>query len=503
MIFGSLASLRFRLRAAVGLATILGTAVAQGALPDAAEAGDRRTVFDAIERGADVNERSADGTTALHWAAHLGDLAMIEELLDRGADVAVKNDYGVTPISAAAVAGDLQIIEALLDAGADVESPNAEGQTVLMAVARTGNTATAHLLIARGADVNAREQWGGQSALMWAAAQKQPDMVRVLVENGADVDARGKIHDWQRKVTAEPRIKVMNIGGFTPLLYAAREGCAACIEELLAGGADPDLSDPYGVTPLVMALLNIRFDAAAVLIEHGADVNQWDWWGRSPLYAAIDVNTLPAGGRADLAALDERTGLDIARMLLERGANPNMRLKKEPPMRHPTRDRGTIDRSSDGAILTTGATPLHRAAKSSDDAAIKLLLEYHADLSLPNTVMGITPFLTAAGRGHVFGGFTTATRGRFKTSQQAVETVRILLAAGANINDRDFAGNTAAHGAAEMGWSEVVQFLHGQGLDINAANDAGMTPRDVAIRRAHQETAALIEELTAAKTAIE
>ena len=114
-------------------------------------------------------------------------------------------------------------------------------------------------------------------------------------------------------MTAEPRLKSMHVGGFTPLLYAARAGCVACAKELVAGGADVELGDPRGITPLLMALLNRHFDTAAALIEGGADVNRWDWWGRSPLYVAIELNQIPDSRRRDLPALDAHTGLDVAR----------------------------------------------------------------------------------------------------------------------------------------------------------------------------------------------
>ena len=487
------------------------TAVAATSLPDLIESNNREEALRVIAAGADVNERSVDGTTALHWAAYHGDLELVEQLLERGADPNTRNDYGITAIATAAVEGDYRMIEALVEAGADVDSPNAEGQTVLMAVARTGRVDTAQLLLAHGADVNAKEQWGGQSALMWAAAQEQPEMIRVLIEHGASVNERGLAHDWQRWQTSEPRLKQLHVGGFTPLLYAARAGCVACATELVAGGADIELTDPRGITPLLMALLNRHFDTAAALIEDGAEVDRWDWWGRSPLYVAIELNIIPDSRRRDLPALDEHTGLDIARMVLERGANVNMRLKQQPPMRSDPGDRGLTDGSPDVLVINTGATPLHPAVKASDDEAVKLLLQYGTNPSAAN-VYGITPFMAAAGVGHWYGLFIAYPLiGRYKTGADAVETMKLLLAAGAETDARTtdlslgyqrppVAGLTAAHGAAFQGWPEVIQFLHDLGMDINAKQTSadGMTPRDVAMAEEKFETAALIEQLLAA-----
>jgi ankyrin repeat protein len=487
-------------------AAALGGMSAMAALPELVESGERGAALESIAAGIDVDERSADGTTALHWAAHQGDRELVRLLLGHGADANAVNDYGVTPLAAAAVEADYDIVASLVEAGAVVDAPNAEGQTALMVVARTGQTDTARLLLERGADVNALEQWGGQSALMWAAAQRQPAMIRLLTEHGADVDARGRAHDWQRRVTAEPRIKIMQIGGFTPLLYAAREGCSACIEALVDGGADIDLSDPDGLTPLLMALYNRHFDAAATLIELGADVNRWDWWGRSPLFLAIDLNRIPNSRRGDLPALDERTGLDIARMLLERGADVNMRLRQQPPLRSEPGDRGYTDGSPDVLVISAGATALHSAAKASDDEAVRLLLDYGARVDLEN-IFGITPVLAAAGVGHWYGIFKDAPiRGQFKDGEDAVVTMRILLDAGADIRHRTGriyfgfrrswrSGLTAAHGAAFEGWPEVIRFLHELGEDIDAPSDDGLTPRELAEIQEQYETAQVIDEL--------
>jgi ankyrin repeat protein len=489
-----------------------GAAVAAESLPELVELGQREAAMRALEGGADVDARGPDGATALIWAAHRGDRELVAALLERGANPDATNDYGVTPLAAAAVEADAEIVGALLEAGADVEAANAEGQTALMVVARTGRVEAARLLLEHGARVNAHESFGGQTALMWAAAQKHPEMIRLLIENGAAVDARGTAHDWERRVTAEPRIKIMQTGGFTPLLYAAREGCVACVEPLVAGGADVDLSDPYGMTPLVLALYNRQFDTAVALIEQGADINQWDWWGRSPLYLAIELNRIPDSRRGDLPALDEHTGLDVARLLIEHGANVNMRLKHQPPLRNEPGDRGFTDGSPDVLVVSPGATALHVAAKASDDEAVKLLLASGANVRAAN-VFGITPVMAAAGVGHWYGVFREfPTIGRFKTGADAVATMKLLLAAGATLDGRTtelsigfqrprVAGLTAAHGAAFQGWNEVIEFLHEQGapIDTKQTSPDGSTPRDIALAEGNPETAALIDRLLAEK----
>src|SRR5690606_30142363 len=162
----------------------------------------------------------------------------------------------------------------LLEAGADPDSPNPEGQTALMAVARTGNLAAATRLLDEGATVDARENWGGQTALMWASARRHPEMMRLLIARGADVNARSTVRNYQRHVTAEGRPKSLDSGGLTPLLYAARENCHACVRVLLENGADINLPDPDGVSPLLVAVMNANWDLAHQLILAGADVNQ-------------------------------------------------------------------------------------------------------------------------------------------------------------------------------------------------------------------------------------
>ena len=471
-------------------------------LVEAAHAGDESGVLKLLSADPrpDVNQHSADGTTALHWAVYHNDLPLIDKLIALHADVNAKNDFGSSPMSEAAVVGNVAVLKKLLATGADVESPNGDGQTALMIIARTNNLEAAKLLVSHGAKVNAREQWRNQTALMWAAAEAQPSMVEFLVKHGAEVDARSNVNNWARQVTAEPRMQSRPSGGFTPMLYAARKGCLECARELIKAGADVNLADPDGVTPMLQAVENFNFDVAALLIEHHAEVNKWDLWGRSPLYAAVDMNTLPVSGRADRPSRDETTSLELIEKMLLAGANPNLQLKLFPPYRSLRDDRG-----ADG-LLTIGTTPLIRAAKAGDIPAMKLLLAHGADPNLV-TEVGITALMAAAGNGSV----NLDTRGRYKTEEEAVEATNMLVAAGADINARDSGGQTALHGAASWGWNGEVKALVAHNVDLLAKDSRGRTAADIAMGAAgssgratsnpHPETEALLRQLMSQKQA--
>ncbi|HWK53685.1 MAG TPA: ankyrin repeat domain-containing protein, partial [Hyphomicrobiales bacterium] len=378
---------------------------------------------------------------------------------------------------------------------------NLEHETALMVAARSGSLESAKLLLEHGAEVNAREGWGGQSAVMWAAAQSQPAMLELLIKHGADVNLHGDARLWDRRTLNEPRPKDMNKGGFSPLLYAAREGCTTCIPILAKAGADLWAADPDGTSALNLALINLHFETAMALIDAGADVNQWDLFGRAPLYNAIDMNTLPTGGRPDIPSEDSVTPLDVAKVLLDKGANPNMQLKVRPPYRNAVFDRGSDN------PLSEGATPLLRAARAADNAAVQLLLEHGALVDLPNA-RGHTPLLAVSGIDWA----AEPTRGRYKSEEDSIETIRLLLEHGADINaltgdpakrpvsettdsERDAAGlgrrtgnrtidgQNALHAAARVGWLQIAQFLIDNGIAQEVADSSGRTPFDLAMGR--------------------
>ena len=441
------------------------------------------------------------GPDPLLWAVHDGNVAEVQRLLKAGSNANSKNDAGLTPLAEAANVGDTAIIKALLDAGAEPNAPHYDGQTALMVISRSTNVEAAKLLIAKGANPNLAETQKNQTALMWAAAGNNGPMVKVLLDAGANPNARTVINENSAQVSAEPRAQYRSYGGLTPLLYAAREGCVDCISYLVERGAKINMTDPEGVTPLITAIANMHFDAAKVLIEANANVDKWDWWNRTPLYLAADVNTLPRGGRADAPSLDETTSLEIIELLLKRGANPNIQVSLLVPFRNVGADRG-VD-----TMLTTGVTPLLRAAKALDAPAVKLMMEYGGDANVAQ-VRGITPVMAAAGMGSV----DADTRGRYDTpdtAQRSVDTLRILLDKGGDINSRDARGQTALHAAAFWGWNDAVQFLVSRGADPNAKDLKGLVPIDNAMGRnggnsrggarvdVHKDTADLLVKLGA------
>jgi ankyrin repeat protein len=302
-------------------------------------------------------------------------------------------------------------------------------------------------------------------------------------------------------------------------------------------GADPNLEDPDRVTPLNLALLNLHFELAAYLIDAGADVDRWDFYGRTPLYMAADVSTLPVKGNGAMAVLpseDAVTALDVARMLLDKGADPDIQLKRRPPYRDVPQDRGG------DSILAQGATPLLRAARAGDAPFVELLLEYGALVDLPSKE-GVTPLMAAAGV--EFG--TRVTRGRTRTTEAVLATLQLLVDAGADLNARMVTEprrivpegtsaaaeygirvrgrpsqvpspaavphETALHGAAERGYTAIVKFLVENGADLQAKDAYGRTALDLAkgigvpgvrqpASQGFPETAALLESLMAANT---
>jgi ankyrin repeat protein len=316
----------------------------------------------------------------------------------------------------------------------------------------------------------------------------------LLIEHGADVHARAAANDWGAQVTSEPRAQYRPTGGLTPLLYAARSGCAECVGAMLAAGENIDRPTPDGVTALMLAIDNSEFDTAKVLLDAGADPHLSDWWGRTALYLAVDMNSYvprtPEYPRSKTTA-----GMDLVRALLAAGVAVNPQLNFHRPGRGGNSARFVDD------LLTTGATPLLRAAIMHDHDALRALLEHGARVNLPN-VMGVTPLMAAAGIGVREPGFGANRSPDFANDKQiedkVIASLEILLAADADIDATvtdttsrtariarlssmtDRAGQTALHSAAGRGWPAVVAFLLEHGADAGIKDALGRSALDLA-----------------------
>ncbi len=392
---------------------------------------------------------SADGTTALHRAISVNDVQKSEALVRGGADVNAVNRYGVTPLSLAAGNGNARLLDLLIKSGANPGTADAalrEGRTLVMMAARTGNADAVKLLAANGGVVNAAESRTGTTALMWAAAENRAGAVRALVAAGADVNARSK-------VTAYPHTPpgvigdaleegysyvgqtVLPHGGWTALMYAARQGALDSANALVESHADVNIADPDGTPAITFAIINGHYDVATLLADKGADVNLADRTGATPLYSAVDMHTLVTSfGRPELPRAITDGSVGAAKMLIAHGANVNAPLK--------TKVLKRTYQAGDGR-LAEGATPLMRAAKSNDVVMMKL-----------------------------------------------------LIAAGADLDRANAAGETALHIAA--GSPATARFLTDEGASPDVKNKAGLTPLEVLLktRNPNEEAVALLRDLT-------
>jgi ankyrin repeat protein len=434
--------------------------------------GDVAGAMELLKKGAKANSAEADGMTALHWAAQLDDVKLAKALLSAGASVKAANRYGVTPLELAAVNGSTAMVQLLLDAGADPNATSGKGQTVLMAAARTGRPEPIKLLLARGANPNAVEGEFGETALMWAAAHDHPEAVKVLVAGGANPNAKSNLIELPKaKVdfsfavgTALPR------GGFTALMYAARQGQINGVTALADAGADLNLVDPEGSTAIVIATINAHYDVAARLAEKGANANIGDAAGMGALYAAVDMEH-PASltNRPTARPSGKLSAADLVDVLLKQGADPNVALKAPLLMRQ---------HNAGDASLGNGATSLMRAAKALDMRLIKALLDNGADPSRKMANGTTTLAVVMTGRG-----------GRVLTPDTPMyQAVKMMLDKGADVNAVTN-GSTLLHTSLDRG-EAFVRLLVEKGAKLDMKDNTGRTPFEIATGVAPTVTAA-------------
>jgi ankyrin repeat protein len=431
----------------------------------------------------DVNAPGVDGTPALHWAVRVDDLATARLLLGAGADATLASRYGATPVSLAASNGSAAMLALLIDAGASPDAVDAAGDTVLMAAARVGSVDAVALLLDRGARIDAVDAAYQQTALMVAARENRPDVARLLVERGAKVGLQTRIGATPAWVLPNsvpgfghgigivrgglpPRGSRAPVpGGLSALHYAARDGRLDIARTLVAAGADVNQVDANGITPLVMAITNNHVGVARFLIDRNADIHAADWYGRTPLWAAVETRNMDVDNASFENGIDRAPFLDLIRTLLERGADPNVRMKEVPPVRRAfLRVTGSLS-----WVDATGQTPFLTAALSGDLDVMRLLLRHGADPHIP-TFGGTTALMAAAGVNWVFD--QTYDEG----PRALLEAVLLCAELGLDVNAVNSMGLTAAHGAANRGSDDILRLLAARGARLDVEDKEGRTP---------------------------
>ncbi len=441
---------------AAGLAVPTAGFTAQGdlRLTDAARVGDRAAARALVIEGVDANTPQGDGATALSWAAYWDDIEMAELLIQAGASADVANELGVTPLALACENRSAPMVRALLKAGADPDLAQLNGQTPLMVCARTGNVTAVNLLLDQNANVYAREAERSQTALMAAAAGKHLDVVEALVAHGADVNARTQ-------------------SGFTALMFAGQQGDVESARTLVANGADVNVvAEKYG-NALTVATASGHEPVALFLLNEDSDPNVADASGITPLHYALArgmaeiISAAPTSAYDDAYKVRPSNMRELARGLLDHGANPNVRIKKV-LITFGT----TVGLHGPGVPSMVDATPFLLAATSADVDLMRALLGAGADPQLRGE--GNTTSLMSAAGG-AWNGYR-----REDEKQQALEAVRLLVELGADVNEANAGGETPLHAAAYTGADAIVQFLVNEGASVDPKNLLGETPWSMA-----------------------
>jgi uncharacterized protein len=504
------------------------------ALHWAAIKGDAEMAQMLVYAGANVKATTRlGGYSPLILAAREGHTDVIATLLAAGADPKAATSTGTTALMLAAAAGNPRTVTMLVENGADVNAKESVmQQTPLMFAAAYNRTEAMKALIKGGADIKAntkvvdlsaltspdeeffrqqqQQQAGGappaqggrgQGAPGAQAAQGRPGGQAGQGQGGGG--GRGGPQTGVAGIDRQFRFNelVAYQGGITPLLIAARQGHTEAVQLLLDAGAPINqVSAGDKTSPLLVAIINGHFDLAKYLLDKGADPNLPSDNGAAPLYAAVNVQWAPKALYPQPRAYQQQTltHLDLMKALLEKGADPNGRLKKKVWYSGYNFDLSGVDE--------IGATPFWRAAYASDIDAMKLLVAHGADPNIPTSKPagrprtgdggretvedksglpilpvggpGVTPLQAAAGVG--YGEGFAANSHRFAPGGMLAAVKYLVEELHADVNAADHEGNTALHQAAARGDMEMIKYLVSKGANPRAINREGQSTADMA-----------------------
>ncbi|MBW3656717.1 MAG: ankyrin repeat domain-containing protein, partial [Gemmatimonadetes bacterium] len=424
---------------------------------------------EALEAGADPNERDAAGDTPMHAAAWGADLDAVRTLLAHGADIDARNHRGVPVLHEAVRRQNTGLATLLATAGANVSDHAGDDQsTPLHWAAKDGDLELAALLVERGASVEAVDALG-RTPLQWVlpraeyayANPRLAPMIQFLLSTGAEHSlenaiakgTRDHVRRWLRRGTA-PNAKVGD--GRSALAVAAERGSADVVRLLLDAGASPD-GEPFDtLSPLARAVAGGRSDVAEILLQAGADPEWEGGEGRLPLDGAVERLRTSANWQPDACGA----------LLIAHGARPTPHwavICDDPGVLHEALARGwDANRTS----TTRGDTALVLAASADRPRMVAALLESGADPTIAGEY-GSTPLHAAA-----------------EPCASRTAVVKLLLEAGADPNARNREGRSPLHVALRMVHTycvsvELVEMLVAAGADPALRDAAGATPIEV------------------------
>ncbi|MAM71563.1 MAG: hypothetical protein CMP91_10515 [Gammaproteobacteria bacterium] len=448
--------------AQISLLVVLGVAaqVTQAALVDLAEHQDWDAVEAAISNE-DLNAAQPDGMTALFWATYYDEADVVRLLLNAGANPNIENRYGMTPLIQAAMNGNSAMITMLLEAGADAHATTPEGDNALLNAAKTGAVQGVQALIEAGADVNSRDSYLYQTPLMWAVASNQADVARILIDHGADLNAQSAVLDF-RGVAFSSTAGDFPDGGLTALHHAARENAIAATQILIESGSDLNVLDSQGISPLRFAIINKNIDLAKMLVEAGANIND------GALVDLLDVETKELTFvRAEKNYENQTSPMELVELMLELGVDVNA----YPEDAYPLPATGFR-----GGAGTSGQTALFNMAMTDDQDIMAMLLQHGANpnsLNMDGNYFPLSAALT----------LVPGRMGNIEEDEEVTElrdSVHLLLDYGADINAIADDGTSVLHHAVSAGKETIVAFLIAEGADLSIKDSSNRTALDVA-----------------------
>jgi ankyrin repeat protein len=462
----------------------------------ASSRGQAAAVARLLQAGSKTGPFTTTGVQPLHLAAQAGSAEAVKALLDRGADVNGKDKtHGRTPLIFATSQNRVDAMKALLAGGADArlattvidyqarstadsQARQSRDKVVSAATGRNINSNFDPDPPPPGATAPGQSVGGGRGAADPAAAPA--------------AGGRGGRGGGGPRPPSDIE-QIGKQGGFTALHYAARDGFAPAALALVDAGLNVNVpTEGDRSTPMVVAIINGHYDLALTFLARGANPNLANDDGVTPLFATINNEWAlrtwypqPTAGAQQKASY-----LELLEALLEAGADPNARTLSHIWYAAYNTGRMGVDFS--------GATPFWRAAYSLDVDAMRLLVKYGADPNIPTVTFGaprrdndpsglpaigtggphVPPFHAASGVG--YGTSRVAQQHRHVPEGWMRAAKYFLEELAVDVNVRDADGFTALHHAAARGDNDTIMYLVSRGANVMAVNRAGQTTVDMA-----------------------